>query len=468
MTDHAFLGIDVSKGYADFLLLDRNKRALEEPFQLEDTLSGRELLEELIGKWFGNGITELNCGVESTGGYENNWYNYLQKLSRVYNLKVARLNAKGVKSVSDASLKRTITDEVSAENIAIYLMSFPDKVKYEVSSDEQQVFKERRQHYTYIWMLLKQKTQLNNQLDKLLYQFFSEMLIYCRHGMPVWLLGLLSRYPSAQAVKKAGCKRIAALPGITIDKANTILAKCRLSQQSVGIQAAHTMQVIAREILHKNALIKAEKQYHQQEVKDDPQIKLLRSIPGIGVDCAVVIHQEIEDVARFATVKKLTANFGVHPIFKQSGDGTWAVHMSKKGRAGIRAVLYMAALSAIRVDPSIKQLYARFRAKGMNHYQAIGIVMHKLLRICYGVLKNQTPYDSLIDKKNQDKAALKRNEASLKKNEQFENQTKKNRFQKVSVQAPVSRIKANKISKQAAYQSSNTEENAGLPPASIS
>ena len=118
MKTKAFLGIDVSKGYADFLLLDGDKQVLEESFQLDDNKSGRDQLSELIDLWFDSGLKELNCAVESTGGYENNWYEYLRRLSFTKNVKVARLNPKGVKAMGEATLTRTVTDAVSAQSIA--------------------------------------------------------------------------------------------------------------------------------------------------------------------------------------------------------------------------------------------------------------------------------------------------------------------------------------------------------------
>ena len=39
-----YLGIDVSKGYADFVLLNANKNPVMEPFQLDDTAEGHSLL----------------------------------------------------------------------------------------------------------------------------------------------------------------------------------------------------------------------------------------------------------------------------------------------------------------------------------------------------------------------------------------------------------------------------------------
>ena len=113
MQTKGFLGIDVSKGYADFLLLGSGKEILEAGFQLPDNQQGHTQLKTLITKWCGEGLKELYCGVESTGGYENNWYHVLKAVKATAKVQVARLNAKAVKSVSEAALKRTITDSVS-------------------------------------------------------------------------------------------------------------------------------------------------------------------------------------------------------------------------------------------------------------------------------------------------------------------------------------------------------------------
>jgi len=59
---------------------------------------------------------------------------------------------------------------ISAENIAVYLISFSDKVHYhQNTAGQDSAFREGRQHYTYIRIMVKQKVQLTNQLGKLLY-----------------------------------------------------------------------------------------------------------------------------------------------------------------------------------------------------------------------------------------------------------------------------------------------------------
>lgn len=457
MQPEAFLGIDVSKGYADFLLLDQNKKVLEEGFQLEDNRKGRQQLKELIAKWFSLGMETLYCGVESTGGYENNWYNFLKGVSLHFNVKVARLNAKGVKAVSDAALKRTITDAVSAENIAVYLISFPEKINYGKSSatEAETAFKAGRQHYTYIRMLQKQKVQLSNQLEKLLYQNFGEMLTYCRHGIPGWLLRMQSRYPCAAAAIKAGENKLSTIKGISSAKAKALMQKAAHCEQIVSKQIQHVIAVTSKEILHKEELLKTEKEYLTEIYQEDEGVKLLSSIPCIGVESAVALILEIEDINRFESAKKLAAYFGVHPTFKQSGDGVWGAHMSKKGRGELRAVLYMAAMSGIRCNAILKQMYARFRAKGMKHYQAMGVVMHKLLRIIYGVLKNKTKFEAAIDQKNTEQAKEKQQqrEQKIKEAKNIKEQ-KKHRYQSATTDAPISRIAAQKRKKQAASQAS--------------
>lgn len=130
MGNYGFVGLDISKGYADIYVVRADKQLIEQAFRLYDVAEGHERLGKLIDKWLTDEKFEtLYCGVESTGGYENNWVNYLKGLCELKPLKVARLNAKGVKSLSDAALKRTVTDSVSAENIAMYLIDFRHKIQ---------------------------------------------------------------------------------------------------------------------------------------------------------------------------------------------------------------------------------------------------------------------------------------------------------------------------------------------------
>ena len=49
-----YLGIDVNKGYADFVILDEKKRLIDENFQLDDTVKGHSSLYERLSQFFQN------------------------------------------------------------------------------------------------------------------------------------------------------------------------------------------------------------------------------------------------------------------------------------------------------------------------------------------------------------------------------------------------------------------------------
>jgi len=447
MEKEVFLGIDVSKGYADFIILNSKNEEMEALFQLDDTPKGHDELTKILSSFLGkNPHAEICCGVESTGGYEINWYRHLLSLSKTMPVKVAMLNPAGVKGVDKSLLRRTVTDGVSAENIAIYLMNYPEKVIY--GKPEQLSFlKDGRSHQTYIKMLIKQKVQLGNQLDKLLYQHFSEMLTYCRHGVPTWLLRVLIKYLTAEHVKKAGIDKLAKITGVSKERAKSLIEKAKQNTQNTSDHIGYIIQNSCKEILHKEELIEENKLYLRNQFADDFFVQLLVSVKGIGIDSAIMILLEIEDINRFAMVKKLTSYFGVNPVYRQSGDGTWGIHLSKKGRGVMRATLYMVCLSAIRSSEPFKKKYTTLRAEGRCHLDVMGILMHKMLRTIYGILKNQIPYSPDIDLKNQQKASQVQGDKQEQKKKQIkEERKKKRRYQNQDMdESPISRRMVKRI-----------------------
>ena len=52
----------------------------------------------------------------------------------------------------------------------------------------------------------------------------------------------------------------------------------------------------------------------------------------------------------------------------------------------------MAAVVSIQHNPDIKRQYERLIKKGKAKMSALGAAMRKLVHICFGVLKHQTPY----------------------------------------------------------------------------
>lgn len=118
------------------------------------------------------------------------------------------------------------------------------------------------------------------------------------------------------------------------------------------------------------------------------QVKRLTSIQGVGVITAVTIAAELGDLRRFLRSRQLTAFAGVSPRKKESGTSVHGrTRMCKQGNARVRAVLYMAALSAVRFNPDMKEAYVRLRSRGLHWRAALGAVMRRLLILMRAVLK---------------------------------------------------------------------------------
>ena len=340
-----------------------------------------------------------------------------------------------------------VADSVSAENIALYLIDFREKIHFLAPNLSSQAYSDGRRHNSLIRMLKKQRTQLSNQLEKLLYQEFSPLMCYCRHGFPSWLLLMLNKYSSVDKMQKAGIAKLISIKGITKDKAIALLKKVENIEKKTSGHISAVIKSTSNQILALEESIKIEKKNLVQRFNQTDDVKLLTSVCGLGEQSAVEILIEIEDINRFEDAKKLSAYFGLHPVFKQSGDGKWGNHMSKKGRSEIRAVLFMSGMTAIRYSELFKRIYANARAKGKNHFNAMGVVMHKLLRVIFGVLKNRTPFNADTDAHNRDRATEKQRQLELEfKEAKKETAVKLDRYNNGSATAsPISKRHSKKL-----------------------
>ena len=309
-----YLGADVSKGYSDFMLLDAKKRRIEEDFQLDDTFDGHQKLYHILSCLCDqNPDAQIYAAMESTGGYENNWFDALVKFQGSLPLKTARLNPCGVHNNSKAGLERNITDPISAENVAKYLIEHPENVTYQ----QQDPLASLRKQWSFVKMLLKQKTQLLNQLESNLYAANPEILGYCKNGLPNWVLSVLARFPTAAKLAKARKSSLALIPYVTEQKAKELIQIAKKSVASATDQI--TAQIIKATVKQIRQLAKTIEA--QEKILIDtcsiPEVQLLKTFPGISDISAIGLIIEIGSVERFATAKKIASFFGLHPIYKK-------------------------------------------------------------------------------------------------------------------------------------------------------
>lgn len=125
--------------------------------------------------------------------------------------------------------------------------------------------------------------------------------------------------------------------------------------------------------------------------------ELLKTIPGIGDVCAKLLIDTTNGFQDFDKAKQAAKFLGVVPNDEQSGKTSRKGGIGKTAYPLVRAKLYVAAGSAIRCNQTCKELYDRLRANGKPVKVARIAVVHKLIRIAFGLIKSNKPFDPLYE-----------------------------------------------------------------------
>jgi transposase len=131
-----------------------------------------------------------------------------------------------------------------------------------------------------------------------------------------------------------------------------------------------------------------------QHVKGSPiwraRENLLKSVPGVGPTVARTLIAELPELGRLGR-RKIAALVGVAPLNRDSGT-LRGKRTIGGGRPAVRAILYMAAVSAARCNPAIAALYKRLRSAGKPAKVALTACMRKLLTILNAIARDQRPW----------------------------------------------------------------------------
>lgn len=115
------------------------------------------------------------------------------------------------------------------------------------------------------------------------------------------------------------------------------------------------------------------------DLRNRRTIEILQSVKGVG---PVTISTFIAELPELGTLNRgeVAKLVGVAPINRDSGAKSGRRFIGG-GRGQVRRVLYMAAIVALRHNPTIKTFYQHLKAKGKESKVAIVACMRKLLTI---------------------------------------------------------------------------------------
>jgi transposase len=197
--------------------------------------------------------------------------------------------------------------------------------------------------------------------------------------------------PPIRALPDAARQELDAL----VARRHQLVTMCTAEQQRLAqARAAAVRQSLQAHITWLQQQIDDADRALHDAIRDSPiwqeQDNLLQSVPGIGPITARTLLATVPELGQIPH-RPLAALIGVAPLNQDSGQSrgrrrTWG------GRAAVRRVLYMAALTAVRHNPLMKATYVRLIAAGKPPKVAIVAVMHKLLTVLNAILRDHTPW----------------------------------------------------------------------------
>ncbi|EEX0619660.1 IS110 family transposase [Escherichia coli] len=118
---------------------------------------------------------------------------------------------------------------------------------------------------------------------------------------------------------------------------------------------------------------------------------LLQTFTGIGPVTASTLLGELPELGKLNR-RQITALVGVAPFNRDSGYMRGRRRISG-GRSGVRNVLFMAALSAVRFNPVLKAFFARLVAAGKPKKVALVACMRRMVCILNAMLRDGSRFE---------------------------------------------------------------------------
>ena len=193
-------------------------------------------------------------------------------------------------------------------------------------------------------------------------------------------------------------------PTVTPEKSKNLIAIKNLISRRLQIMGMRTQELNRKQIMGKayqvscNRMIKAmdleiqrlEKRL-SKHVADQAEWTekqtILKSAPGVGDTLTFTLLAELPELGSLNR-KEISSLVGVAPMNRDSGK-LRGKRRIKGGRYTVRAVLYMATLSATQCNPVIKGFYNQLVAQGKHKKVALTACMRKFIIMLNAMIRDR-------------------------------------------------------------------------------
>jgi transposase len=338
-------------------------------------------------------LQEIIIGFESTGPYAEPLYHYF-KNKPVRLVQINPMHSKRVRELAGNSPNKTDRKDPRVIADIISLGHALTLVVPEGAAAHLRRLTQGRER------ALKARTAMLNQLQHLIFVIFPEFLSVMKN---------ISTKTAAYLLKDHACpERIVELGLDDLTRVMKKISRGRLGRQraeqlfeaaknSVGIGEGKAS--ILLEIAHLNAMIANEDRFIASLEKQMgcyleqiPYSGSLLSIKGLGVVTVAGLIGEVGDFKKFDTHAEIMKLAGFDLFEVSSGQHQGQRHISKRGRALMRKLLFFASINTVRSQGIMHARYHQMLDRGMLKMKALIAISRTLLRLIFALARDNTMY----------------------------------------------------------------------------
>jgi transposase len=328
--------------------------------------------------------------MESTGCYHINLFSFLNSQG----IRTVVVNPLLISNFAKLSLRKTKTDKKDALTIARFLLNHHEEVsQLSLSQDHQDLRDLSRERESLCHLMAATKVEIKRVLRAIFPELESIGNLYTRA-----MLRFLQQYPSARLVRGAKPRAIAkALKQRSVGNQLTLTAEeiLKAAQTSVAVVSPAKEIIVQGKIA--TLLHLQERMGELTKLLTDlckatrvEDLKILRSIKGIGPNTAVPFLAEAGEVKNYRSNKKIIAYAGMDPSVHQSGKWIGMSKLSKRGNRHLRRVIYLMTASVVSQNAYFKAYFLKRKREGLAPQKALFATAHKLIRVIFAMLSNRT------------------------------------------------------------------------------
>jgi transposase len=182
----------------------------------------------------------------------------------------------------------------------------------------------------------------------------------------------------------------------------------RVGELEVPTPLASALEPLLRVLEEVNGQIDRADRELAQRVREDPDLRRLTTLPGVGPVTATTFKATVDDVERFRGAGQVSAYLGLVPRERSSGEKQQRGRITKAGNSRARSLLIEAAwliLRGKRSDTLALRTWAERVAGRRGRRIAAVPLARRLARILYAMWRDSSSYAPGLIRLPQDQAA---------------------------------------------------------------